>query len=34
MTDDYVDLVGDLMYPKCSYETFPEEQKASRKFSP
>lgn len=27
MTDDYMDLVGDIMYPKSSYETFPEEQK-------
>lgn len=27
MTDDYLDLVGDIMYPKCSYDTFPEEQK-------
>jgi hypothetical protein len=32
MTNDYVDLVGDIMYPKCSFENFPEEQKVFTAF--
>lgn len=29
MTDDYLNLVGDIMYPKCTYENTNEEQKVN-----